>query len=183
MLQLAMANTWSASCFLNFYSSNWSLLSFSKNILVCTYVYFFIIYIVQVLWLATYIGNNGNCNQSGTACDWFLYYPFKISLTLHCLFLWCIMTYVFFYIAHAHEVTVHSYIYMLCMITFMKQVNILICEWICNNGSYTSNYKYLEIQFWSIQFNICISRIIIAACMCFFTNLQLTHCVYCILDS
>ena len=30
----------------------------------------------------------------------------------------------------------------------------IICHWICRKGSYTCNYKYLEMQFWNIQFNI-----------------------------
>ena len=41
-----------------------------------------------------------------------------------------------------------------------------ICDWINEKGFYISNYKYLEIQFWSIQFNM-----FRAACTCFSTNL------------
>ena len=27
-----------------------------------------------------------------------------------------------------------------------------LCDWICEKGPYMCNYKYLEIQFWNIQF-------------------------------
>ena len=30
--------------------------------------------------------------------------------------------------------------------------NIIICDWIYKRESYIYNYKYLEMQFWNIQF-------------------------------
>ena len=43
------------------------------------------------------------------------------------------------------------FIMLLCKSNF---VSFGICNWICEKGSYMCNYKYLEIQFWNIQFNI-----------------------------
>ena len=42
----------------------------------------------------------------------------------------------------------------LIYINFISTILYTICDWICEKGSYMRNYKYLEIQFWNIQFKI-----------------------------
>ena len=50
------------------------------------------------------------------------------------------------------QVCVVDYIWKL--LEQIREYMLFICDCICKKGSYTHNYKYLEIQFWNIQFNI-----------------------------
>ena len=41
------------------------------------------------------------------------------------------------------------------MLSIVSDVSMLcICDWICKKGSYTCNYKYIDIHFQNIQFII-----------------------------
>ena len=45
------------------------------------------------------------------------------------------------------------------------QYTIKLCDWICKKESYTHNFKYLEIYFWNIQFNISREWLELSACV------------------